>query len=168
MRRRAGFQPDETRRTPLKESEDLAASLPLAHHHAVCLIDRMNLENVLCQIKTDCCNIAYRWLPLLVIFDDRHLGTSMPWGAIHPISGGLFHFKQQGNDVASITAYNQCERLVYKLLMVKRSSTDATPGADQAAFSTLRRSSQLSTFPSKTTLLPFCTVMRIALASTSA
>src|ERR1019366_7905824 len=52
--------------------------------------------------------------------------------------------------------------------IVRRSSTDATPEADQAAFSTARRSAQLSTFPSKTTLLPFCTAIRIDLASISA
>src|SRR5436189_3059883 len=43
----------------------------------------MNLEDVFCEIKTDCCNIAHGWLPLLVIFDDHHLGTSMPSGG-HP------------------------------------------------------------------------------------
>lgn len=51
--------------------------------------------------------------------------------------------------------------------IVKRSSTDATPVADQAAFSTARRSSQLSTLPSRITLLPFCTVTWIAFASSS-
>ena len=64
----------------------LAASQPLAQHYFACLVDRMNLEDTLCQIKTNCCNIAHGWLPLLVIFDDHHLGTSMPSGAIHPIS----------------------------------------------------------------------------------
>jgi hypothetical protein len=54
------------------------ASQPLAHYYAACLIDRMDLEDVLCQIKTDCCNIRHGWLPLLVIFDDHHFGTSMP------------------------------------------------------------------------------------------
>src|ERR1700730_17735417 len=83
MRRRAGFQPDQARRNLRKESEDLAAPQPLAHYYAACLIDRMNLENILCQIKTDCCNIAHGWLPLLVIFDDHHFGTSMPGGG-HP------------------------------------------------------------------------------------
>src|SRR5437588_12536727 len=43
----------------------------------------MNLEDVFCEIKTDCCNIAHGWRPLLVIFDDHHLGTSMPSGG-HP------------------------------------------------------------------------------------
>ena len=43
----------------------------------------MNLEDTLCQIKTNCCNIAHGWLPLLVIFDDHHPGTSMPSGG-HP------------------------------------------------------------------------------------
>ena len=47
------------------------------------LINRVNLEDVFCQIKTDCCNIAHGWLPLLVIFDDHHPGTSMPSGG-HP------------------------------------------------------------------------------------
>ena len=32
MRRRADFRPDEARRNPRKESEDLAASQPLAHY----------------------------------------------------------------------------------------------------------------------------------------
>src|SRR6202008_1846667 len=75
MRRRAGFQPDEARRNPCKESENLASSQLLAHDYAARLIDRMHLENVLCQIKTDCRNIAHGWLPLLVIFDDHHYGT---------------------------------------------------------------------------------------------
>jgi hypothetical protein len=44
----------------------------------------MDLEDVLCQIKTDCCNIAHGWLPLLVIFDDYHFGTSMPSGGHSP------------------------------------------------------------------------------------
>src|ERR1019366_6923420 len=51
---------------------------------------------------------------------------------------------------------------------VRRSSTSEPPAADHAAFSTARRSSQLSTFPSSTTLLPFWMVTRIAFASTSA
>ena len=49
-----------------------------------------------------------------------------------------------------------------------RSSTEATPGADHAALSTARRSSQVSTLPSRMILLPFWTVTRIAFASTSA
>lgn len=48
MRRRAGFQPHKARRNFPKESEDLSAPQPLAHYYAACLIDRMNLENVLC------------------------------------------------------------------------------------------------------------------------
>ena len=48
----------------------------------------MNLEIVFCEIKTNRRNIAHGWLPLLVIFDDHHLGTSMPSGAI-AIIGGL-------------------------------------------------------------------------------
>jgi len=43
----------------------------------------MNLEDTLCQIKTNCCNIAHGWLPLLVISNDHHPGTSMPSGG-HP------------------------------------------------------------------------------------
>jgi hypothetical protein len=83
MRRRAGFESDEARRNPSKEREDLAASQPLAHHYAAHLVDRMNLEDTLCQIKTNCCNIAHGWLPLLVISNDHHRGTSMPSGG-HP------------------------------------------------------------------------------------
>src|SRR6478735_9878613 len=86
MRRCAGFQSDEARRDLRKESEDLAAPQSLAHYYAARLIDRMNLENVLCQIKTDSCNLAHGWLPLLVIFDDHHFGTRCREGAIHPIS----------------------------------------------------------------------------------
>jgi hypothetical protein len=96
MRRRAGFQPDQARRNPRKETEDLAASQPLAHYYAACLIDRMKLENVLCQIKTDCCNIAHGWLLLLVIFDDHHLGTSMPSGG-HPPHQLAVSFIQPNN-----------------------------------------------------------------------
>ena len=81
--RRAGFQPNQAGRNPSKEREDLASSQPLTHHHIARLVDRMNLENVLCEIKTNCCNIAHGWLPLLVIFDDHHFGTSMPSGG-HP------------------------------------------------------------------------------------
>jgi hypothetical protein len=58
VRRRAGFEADEARRNLGKEREDLAASQPLAHHYAAHLVDRMNLEDTLCQIKTNCCNIA--------------------------------------------------------------------------------------------------------------
>jgi hypothetical protein len=67
---------------PSKECEDLAASQPLAHYTAH-LVDHMNLEDTLCQIKTNCCNIAHGWLPLLVISNDHHPGTSMPSGG-HP------------------------------------------------------------------------------------
>jgi hypothetical protein len=92
MRRRAGFQPDETRRKPCKESENLASSQLLAHDYAARLIDSMHLENLLCQIKTDCCNIAHGWLPLLVIFDDHHYGTRCrERGPSTPSVGGLFH-----------------------------------------------------------------------------
>src|ERR1700756_4834773 len=92
MRRRAGFQPDEARRNPCKESENLASSQLLAHDYAARLIDRMHLENVLCQIKTDCRNIAHGWLPLLVIFDDHHYGTRCrERGPSTPSVGGLFH-----------------------------------------------------------------------------
>ena len=58
------------------------------------------------------------------------------------------------------------KRLLYKLI-VKRSSTDATPGVDEAAFSTLRRSSQYHP-PFQNDLITVLTVMRIASASTSA
>jgi hypothetical protein len=44
MRRRAGFQPDEARRNPCKESENLASSQLLAHDYSGRLIDRMHLE----------------------------------------------------------------------------------------------------------------------------
>jgi len=44
MRRRAGFQPDEARRNRRKESQDLAASQPLAHYYAACLIDQLASE----------------------------------------------------------------------------------------------------------------------------
>ena len=83
VRRRAGFEADEARRNLGKEREDLAASQPLAHYYAAHRVDRMNLEDTLCQIKTNCCNIAHGWLPLLVISNDHHPGTSMPSGG-HP------------------------------------------------------------------------------------
>ena len=81
VRCRAGFEADKARRNPGKEREDLAASQPFAHHYAARLVDRMNLEDTLCQIKTNC--YRHGWLPLLVIFDDHHPGTSMPSGG-HP------------------------------------------------------------------------------------
>ena len=83
VRRRAGFQADKARWNPGKKREDLAASQSLAHHYTARLVDRMNLEDTLCQIKTNCCNIAHEWLPLLVIFNDHHPGTLMPSGG-HP------------------------------------------------------------------------------------
>ena len=49
---------------PSKEREDLTASEPLTHHHVADRVDRMNLENVLCEIKANCCNIFVS--PLLV------------------------------------------------------------------------------------------------------
>jgi hypothetical protein len=63
---------------------------PFEHLFGSCLRVRMNLEDVLCQIKTDCCNSAHGWLPLLVIFDDRHLGTRCRQGPSTPSGGGLF------------------------------------------------------------------------------
>src|ERR1700687_2474247 len=90
VRRRAGFEADEARRNLGKEREDLAASQPLAQHYAAHLVDRMNLEDALCQIKTNCCNIAHGWLPLLVLSYDHHPGTSMPSGGHPPHQlGGL-------------------------------------------------------------------------------
>src|ERR1700688_4131333 len=97
VRRRAGFEADEARRNLGKEREDLAASQPLAQHYAAHLVDRMNLEDALCQIKTNCCNIAHGWLPLLVISNDHHPGTSMPSGAIHPISWRPLSFQILGS-----------------------------------------------------------------------
>ena len=73
-------RPDEARRKPGEKRQDLAASQPLAHHFSARLVDRVNLKDTLCQIKTNSCNIAHGWLPLLVIFDDHHPGTSMPSG----------------------------------------------------------------------------------------
>ena len=43
----------------------------------------MNLEDTLCQIQDQSSIFAHGWLPLLVIFDDHHPGTSMPSGG-HP------------------------------------------------------------------------------------
>src|SRR5258708_16895003 len=83
VRCRAGFQADKARRNSGKEREHLAASQPLTQHYPAYLVDRVNLEDALCRIKTNCCNIAHGWLLLLVIFDDHHLGTSMPPGS-HP------------------------------------------------------------------------------------
>lgn len=42
-------------------------------------------EDVLCKIETDCCNVSHGRLPSLVVFDNHHLGTSMPLGG-HPPS----------------------------------------------------------------------------------
>lgn len=56
MRRCAGFEADKAWRNLGKECEDLAASQPLAHHDAACLVDRMNLEDTFCQIKTIRCH----------------------------------------------------------------------------------------------------------------
>src|SRR5258708_9176570 len=100
VRRRAGFEADKARRNLGKEREDLAASQPLAHHYAACLVDRMNLEDTLCQIKTNCCNIAHGWLPLLVIFDDHHPGTSMPSGGHPPHQLAASFMTGQACDVA--------------------------------------------------------------------
>ena len=52
--------------------------------------------------------------------------------------------------------------------IASRSSTDFTPGADHAAFSTAYRSSQLPTVPSNKTLSLSRTITRMPLASTSA
>jgi hypothetical protein len=95
MRRRAGFQPDEARRNLGKVSEDLATSQPLAHYYAARLFDRKKPKNVLCQLKTNCCNIAHVWLPLLVIFDDHHFRHfDAVRGPSTPSVGGLFHKAQ--------------------------------------------------------------------------
>ena len=93
VRRRAGFEANQAWRNPGKKRKDLAASQPLAQHHVACLVDRMDLEDTLCQIKSNCCNIAHGWLPLLVIFDDHHLGTSMPSGGHPPHQLAILPFK---------------------------------------------------------------------------
>ena len=74
---------------------------------------------------------------------------------------------QRRNEVGSACTVKRCCRPNVQRI-VRWSSTMATPGADQAAFSAARRSAQSSTLPSRMTLLPFCTVTRIALASSSA
>src|ERR1700722_8202461 len=100
--RRAGFQPNQAGRNPGKEREDLASPQPFTHHHIARLVDRMNLENVLCEIKTNCCNIAHGWLPFLVIFDDHHFGTSMPSGGHPPHQlGPLSHATKWNSGVVS-------------------------------------------------------------------
>src|ERR1700680_2365541 len=94
MCRRAGLHSDQTSWHPSKERKDLAAAQALTQRHVAHCVDRMNLEDVLCKIKTDCCNVAHGWLPLLVICDDHHLGTSMPSGG-HPPHQFEFSIFQQ-------------------------------------------------------------------------
>src|SRR6185437_4741491 len=70
----------------------------------------MDLEDVLGQVQTNCCNLAHGWLPLLVIFDDHHLGTSMPSGG-HPPHQLAAYFGRLGSDsfstfVASRSQYS--------------------------------------------------------------
>ena len=83
MRRRAGFHADQTRRQAGKERNDLATSQAFDYDRCARLIDAMDLKNVLGQVQPNCCNLVHGWLPLLVIFDDHHFGTSMPSGG-HP------------------------------------------------------------------------------------
>jgi hypothetical protein len=109
VRRRAGFEVDKARRNLGKEREDLAASQPLAHHYAAHLVHRMNLEDTLCQIKTNCCNIAHGWLPLL-ISNDHHPGTSMPSGG-HPPHQLEALFDRKKNPPARTGGLNAHQRL---------------------------------------------------------
>src|SRR5450759_4759787 len=83
MCRRTGFHADQTPRQARKEPNDLAASQALNYDRCACLINAVDLENVLGQVQPNCCNLAHGWLPLLVIFDDHHFGTQMPSGG-HP------------------------------------------------------------------------------------
>ena len=55
VRRRASFEADKAWRNLGKECEDLAASQPLTHHHAACLVDRMNLEDTFCPMDGSRC-----------------------------------------------------------------------------------------------------------------
>jgi hypothetical protein len=70
--------PTRQGRKARKEPKDLAASQPFADNGCPCLIDAMDLEYALGQIQPNRCNLAHGWRPLLVIFDDHHLGTQMP------------------------------------------------------------------------------------------
>jgi hypothetical protein len=65
---------------------DLAPAQPSAQNNFPGSVNPVELENVLRDIDPDRANLAYGWLLFLVIFDDHHFDTQMPWGAIHPIS----------------------------------------------------------------------------------
>jgi hypothetical protein len=48
------------------------------------------LRKLLLSLQPNCCNFTHGWLPLLVIFDDHHFGTSMPSGGHPPHQLGHF------------------------------------------------------------------------------
>ena len=88
MRAAASFHPHQTRLQLGKEAHHLCTLQHLAQYRLAPIIHSVHLKQVLCQIKTNCCNIAHGWLLLLVIFDDHHLGTSMPPGSHPPHQSG--------------------------------------------------------------------------------
>jgi hypothetical protein len=75
MRRRASFHANQTWPQVGKKPNNLIAPQSFSYDCRTGRIHAMDLENVLGQVQTNCCNLAHGWLPLLVIFDDHHFGT---------------------------------------------------------------------------------------------
>jgi hypothetical protein len=75
VRRRAGFQPNQTARQLGEEWDDLTAPKAFAQNTIPRRIDAVDLKNVLRQIQPNRRNLAHGWLPSMVRFTNHHSGT---------------------------------------------------------------------------------------------
>src|SRR5437764_6145494 len=78
VRRRAGFESNQTTRQFGKEGDDLTPPKPFAQNAFPGRIDAVDLKNVFRQIQPYRLNLAHGWLPSMVRFTDHHSGTDMP------------------------------------------------------------------------------------------
>src|SRR3954462_6517637 len=86
MRTRAGLHGDKAAGLARKERQYLLAPELLAEHDSAGQPGAVRLEHVLGQIKADGANLFHGRLPQVVL-KHHHLGTSMPSGGVHPITG---------------------------------------------------------------------------------
>src|SRR5437763_2229191 len=78
VRRRAGFESNQTTRQFGKEGDDLTPPKPFAQNAFPGRIDAVDLKNVFRQIQPYRLNLAHGWLPSMVRFTDHHSGTDRP------------------------------------------------------------------------------------------
>ncbi len=136
MRRRTGLHADQTRPQAGKEPEHLTAPKPSTHHHAVNLIDAVDLKDVLGQIQPNRCNHTHGWLPLMVTFDDHHSGTQMPSGG-HPPHQFEFPLTSHCGRVAASVVMTRSDRI--SVIPLPKLNDRSPPPADSNRHTTSPR-----------------------------